>query len=175
MTRLLKTGTAWTCGHLQGSFVFSSRSVLWLSWYITRKEIRKQVQPGLQNTDHCLNSRKWKWQADYSKNISRHQSLDRSRQTTQFHHRFSKIHLFESPWAKVKGKPIMVGIRRVTASISVWKMSTYVWAPLRLVACWPHLPLWLITVTGQQSNPLNTYTCKHTQTHWCSDHCLAHN
>lgn len=60
----------------------------------------------------------------------------------------------ENPWAKVKGKTIVVGDRGETASSSAQTgctVSTYIWAKLHSMACRP-LSVWLMTVTGQTSN-----------------------
>lgn len=56
---------------------------------------------------------------------------------------------------KSKGKTKAVGVQGSNSfQLSVWlqSLSTYIWAKLRNVASWPHLSVWLITVTGQASN-----------------------
>lgn len=84
------------------------------------------------------------------------QDLQRSYQTVQLtKHGYAEIHfLWETYKHMQKGKTIAEGFRGIRASSSALgcKVSTYIWAKLCNVACWPHLSVWLITATREASN-----------------------
>lgn len=109
---------------------------------------------------------------------------DIDRYTTHTEQTFWNQFLRESPGLKSKATQQPCGIRRVMASSWAFghKLSTYIWAKLRNVACRPPT-VWLITVRGQASNQHSstlTHVSKHTSsistqkcTYFAND-CLGH-